>query len=180
MSKIIQRLISLGVDLSTKRALKGALKILGMRPENIDNLYIELKNDIHKEKFNRIQPEKKILFLPQCLRNSKRCKARLGESGYQCVDCCNCKASQIKKQAGALGYSVFIVPGGSMVSKITKRVRPEAVAGVACIKELVMALDELRVPTQSVQLSRDGCVDTDIELDRIMDVLKNNNATKKG
>jgi len=175
MTKIIQKLVSLGVDLSTKKALKGALKILGLKPGNIDKLYIELKNDIHKERFNKISPNKKILFLPQCLRNSKNCKARLGEFGYKCIECCNCKASQIKKKAEALGYRVFIVPGGSMVGKIVKKLRPDAVVGVACMKELAMALDELNMPTQSVELSRDGCVDTDVELETVMSFLKNNN-----
>ena len=174
MTKIIQKLVSLGVDLSTKKALKGALKILGLKPGNIDKLYIELKNDIHKEQFNKTHPKKKILFLPQCLRNSNKCKARLGEFGYKCVDCCNCKASQIKKEAEALGYRTYIVPGGSMVGKIVKKLKPEAVAGVACMKELAMALDELRIPTQSVELLRDGCVDTDVELGAVMDIIKNN------
>lgn len=172
MSKSIQRLVSLGVDLSTKKALKTALKVLGIKPENIDKLYIELKNDIDKDDFKKIQPSKKAVFLPQCLRNSVKCKAKLGELGYECIDCCNCKASQIKKEAESLGYRVFIVPGGSMVKKIIKKTRPHAVAGVACMNELAMALDEFRIPTQSIELSRDGCVDTDIELEKVFTVLR--------
>ncbi len=173
MSKLIQRLISLGVDLSTKKALKSALRILGLKPDNIDKLYMELKNDIHKDEFRNIHPNEKIIFLPQCLRNSKKCRAKLGKFGYECVDCGNCKVSMIKKEAEALGYRVFVVPGGSMVYKIMKEFRPKAVVGVACIKELAMALDEVRIPTQTVELARDGCLDTDVDADEVIHVLKN-------
>jgi hypothetical protein len=172
MSKLIQRLVSLGVDLSTKKALKAALKILGIEPENIDKIYIELKNDIDRDDFKNIHASKKIVFLPQCLRNSVKCKAKLGEFGYECIDCCNCKASQVKKEAESIGYKVFIVPGGSMVKKIIEKNRPHAVAGVACMNELAMALDEFRIPTQSIELSKDGCVDTDVELEKVINILK--------
>jgi len=171
MSKLIQRLVSLGVDLSTKRAMKTALKMLGITPENVDKLYIDLKNDIHKEDFKKIPPGKKILFLPYCLRNSKKCKAKLGEFGYMCVDCCNCKISQLKKRAERMGYRVLVVPGGSMVRKAIQKLQPKAVAGVACINELVMALDEVRIPTQSIELLRDGCVDTDVDVEKVLDIL---------
>jgi len=179
MTKIIQKLVSLGVDLSTKKALKTALKMIGIKPDNIDKLYKELKNDIHRDNFIKIHPKDKIIFLPQCLRNSRKCKAKIGEFGYECIDCCNCKVSQIKKEAEALGYRVCIVPGGSMVGKIIKKASPKAVVGVACMKELVMALDELSIPAQSVELSKDGCVDTDVDLESVMDVIKHNQGKKE-
>ena len=170
---IIQRLIGLGVDLSTKKALKKALDVIGLSPENIDRLYIELKNEIHRESFSRIAPKHKILFLPQCLRKASKRKAKLGKEGYECAACSkDCKASEIKKLGEAAGYRVFIVPGGSMVSKIVSKHKPKAVVGVACMKELVMALDELKVPTHAIELLRDGCVDTDVDMDVVRAALQ--------
>jgi hypothetical protein len=164
----VQKFIGLGVDLSTKKALKKALGIIGLSPDNIDSLYIELKNEIHKNSFSKAPAKHKLVFLPQCLRKSSRCKARLGEEGYECVACSkDCKASKVKKLGEAAGYRVFIVPGGSMVGKIVTKYRPKAVVGVACVKELVMALEELRVPTHAVQLLRDGCVETDVDIDKV-------------
>jgi hypothetical protein len=164
----IQRLIGLGVDLSTKKALRKALDIIGLNPDNIDRLYIELKNEIHRENFGRIFPEHKIVFLPQCLRNGTKCKAKIGEDGYECVGCSkDCKASEIKKLGEASGYKVFIVPGGSMVEKIVIKYQPKAVIGVACMKELVMALEGLNVPTHAIELTRDGCVETDVDIEKV-------------
>jgi len=165
---IIQRLIGLGVDLSTKKALKKALDIIGLSPENIDRLYIELKNEIHRENFGKVAPKYKLVFLPQCLRKSRKCKAKLGEEGYDCIACSkDCRAAEIKRLGESAGYRVFIVPGGSMVSKIVAKYRPKAVVGIACMKELVMALDELRVPTHAVELLKDGCVETDVDMEKV-------------
>jgi hypothetical protein len=170
---VVQRLIGLGVDLSTKKALKKAMGIIGLDPENIDHLYIELKNEIHKDVFGKAQPKNTIIFLPQCLRKSAKCKARLGGEGYECVACSkDCKASAVKRLGEAVGYSVFIVPGGSMVGKIVEKYKPKAVVGVACIKELVMALDELKIPTHAIELTKDGCINTDVDIDDVKAALR--------
>lgn len=165
---MVQRLIGLGVDLSTKKALKRAIKMLGLKPENIDRLYIELKNEMHKSCFSRIKPKDRAVFLPHCLRKTNACKAKLGEDGYACVGCSkDCKVNQIKQVAEGIGYSTFIVPGGSMVAKIIGKYRPKAVFGVACLKELNISAEEIPIPTQSVELSKDGCVNTDVDLEKV-------------
>jgi len=173
MTKIIQKLVGLGVDLSTKRALKKAIGILGVKPDNIDNLYIDLKNSIHEEKFKNAPKDKKIVFLPQCLRDCNKCKAVLGKYGYGCVKCSKkCKARKVKEYAEKIGYKVFIVPGGSMLSRIIEKFRPMAILGVACKKELVMACDELSLPSQGVELLKDGCVNTDVDFESVKKFLE--------
>ncbi len=174
MKNLVQRLISTGADLSTKKALKNTLNYLGIKPENIDHLYIELKNSIYRDTFRRIRPEHKLVFLPQCLRNSRTCKAVLGPTGWECMKCSGhrtCKVFRIKQRAESLGYRVFIVPGGSMIFKLIENLRPKAVLGVSCLKELVMAAEELRIPGQGIPLLRDGCVDTDVSLKEVFDAL---------
>lgn len=174
MRTLAQRLISTGADLSTRKALKNTLHYLGIKPENVDRLYVELKNSMHRDRFSRHSPESKAVFLPQCLRNNATCKARLGEMGWECVKCSghkDCKVFAIKERAQERGYRVFIVPGGSLVFKIIKELKPKAVLGVACIKELVMAADELKIPIQCVLLSRDGCVNTDVDLDEVFRII---------
>jgi hypothetical protein len=174
MKTLVQKLISTGADLSTKKTLKNTLNYLGIKPENIDHLYIELKNSIHRDIFRRIGPEQKLVFLPQCLRNSRTCRAVLGPTGWKCMKCSGhrtCKVFRIKQTAESLGYRVFVVPGGSMVFKIIEKLKPKAVLGVGCIKELVMAAEELRIPAQGIPLLRDGCVNTDVSLKEVFDAL---------
>jgi hypothetical protein len=167
MTNVIQKLVELGVDLSTKNTMKSAIKVLGIKPDNVDRLYVELKNSVHKTDFLRTNPKKRFLFLPQCLRN-KNCQAKLRENGYECRMCGACKISEIKKKLEPLGYTVFVVPGGSMVSKIIREKKPEAAMGVGCIKELLLAIEEgFGIPLQGVELLRDGCVNTDVNLKEV-------------
>ena len=81
------------------------------------------------------------------------------------------KVFRIKNRAETLGYKVFVVPGGSLVMKLINELKPKAVLGVACIKELIMAAEELNIPIQVVLLSRDGCVNTDVRIDEVLNVL---------
>lgn len=174
MKILIQKLISTGADLSTKKALKNTLNYLGIKPENIDRLYIELKNSIHEDLFRRTDPKHKLVFLPQCLRNARTCRAVLGPTGWACRKCSGhrtCKVFRIKEKAEGLGYRVFIVPGGSMVMKIMEKLKPKAVLGVGCIKELVMAAEEIKVPAQGIALLRDGCVNTDVSVREVFRLL---------
>jgi len=174
MKKFIQEIIEAGADFSTKKTLKRSLRMLGIRPENVDRLYIELKNDHYKDKFRETETKHKILFLPQCLRRAG-CKAGLDESGYHCVNCsAECKVSAISTKAEKMGYNVFVCPGGSMIAKIILKYRPKAVLGVACIKEIIMAAEELeqaRIPYQAVELLKNGCVLTDVDVEHVFSLL---------
>ena len=169
---LLQKLLRMGADLSTRNTLKSALNILGMKPANIDKLYIELKNDINRERFKGIPPKKKIVFIPQCLRNSRKCRAKLGKTGYVCVNCCNCKAARIKREAERLGYRVYIVPGGSLVLKLIKKFKPRAVLGIGCLEEIVAAVEEINIPLQAIELLSGGCKDTDVDLEAVFSALK--------
>lgn len=173
MKRLVQKIISMGADFSTRKALKSTLRFLGVKPENIDKLYVELKNDFYRDIFMKTPPKNKIVFLPQCLRNPD-CKAKLTKLGYDCNGCDNqnsCKVYKIKTKAESLGYRVFIAPGGSMVIKIVKKLKPRAVLGIACMKEIVMALDSLNVPGQAIELLKDGCVNTDVKISEVFRVL---------
>jgi hypothetical protein len=54
-----------------------------------------------------------------------------------------------------------------MVAKLVAKYEPKAVIGVACMKELVMALEGLNVPTHAIELTRDGCVETDVDIEKV-------------
>jgi hypothetical protein len=174
MNKFIQELIDTGADFSTKKALKRSLRLIGLRPENVDRLYIDFKNDYHKERFKGAETGNKIVFLPQCLRKPG-CKASLDEDGYHCMNCsADCKVSSIRAKAESMGYKIFVCPGGSMIVKIVLKYRPKAVLGVACIKEILMATEELeqrRIPYQAVELSKNGCVATDVDVEHVFSLL---------
>ena len=172
MKTLIRKLVAIGADLSTRNTFKTALNVLGINPKSVDRLYVELKNSINRGGFRKVPRDRRVLFIPQCLRNSRKCRAKLTDAGYACVNCCNCKAHRVKGDAEKLGYRAFIVPGGHMAFEIIKKTRPRAVVGIACLKELVIAAEAVRIPAQGIELKRDGCVDTDVDMKDVLEVLR--------
>lgn len=175
MKNLIRKLLEMGLDLESKDVLKSTLKILGVSEKHVDEIYMELKNTINKENFKRVPSNHRILFLPQCLRDVKNCKAELDGYGYECRNCGRCSIPRIQKAAEKLGYQIFITLGGTMVWKIINEKKPEAVVGVACFKELEMALSEVKkrkIPAQVIPLKKDGCRDTKVDARKVIEIIK--------
>ena len=68
-----------------------------------------------------------------------------------------------------------------MVFNIAKKYKPQGVVAVACLNELregtELTESEYKVPFQIIKLRKDGCVNTDVVVDDVMEVLSSNNCT---
>ncbi|KXA99746.1 hypothetical protein AKJ48_01795 [candidate division MSBL1 archaeon SCGC-AAA261O19] len=138
----------------------------------IDDLVdIYAKNLSHEEEFEKTA--NRALFLPHCSRKymDQRCQAEFDPklSTYKCQhcseDCLINKASEIGEERG---YDTYILPGGSCIPKILNGRNYEAVVGVACPHEIQLAmrhLEEIGLPYQSVPLLRNGCSNTEFNLE---------------
>ncbi len=72
------------------------------------------------------------------------------------------------------GYDVYVIPGGSCAEKILRGSKYEGVVGIACGSELKMALGLLKkldIPGQGVILTRNGCVNTNLNIESLKRVL---------
>jgi len=147
---------------------------MGVDEKELFQLYVKTKNTASREKFAATPYRERILLLPQCLR-SRECPAKLGEYGYECQECGKCNIKEVIHMAKTLGYEdVFILPGGSIVTKILAKARPKACLGVACLKELVLGsfvCEKFGIIAQGVALLRDGCVETLVDWKSINDAL---------
>lgn len=165
------RKVAMFVMNSPFRRVAGAF---GLRQKVTEEAYIDLVNKSNETLFAKTPFNERAVFLPHCTRH-KKCPAKLGKYGYECKECGRCSIKKVKQEAEKLGYQVYVVPGGSVVWKIIKDKKPKAVLGVACSKELVQALEITEshgMPAQTVTLLRDGCVDTIMDEDAILDKLK--------
>jgi len=140
----------------------------------VDRVAVEIRNMLLKEKFALVPYEERLILLPQCLRNIN-CGTKLSPlEGSRCLKCGKCKIIEIVKKAEELRYiGVFIVPGGGFVKRIMKRFKPKAILGIACPYELNLSMMEFssKIPGQGVLLSKTGCVETDIDLEEVFDVM---------
>ncbi|WP_409201024.1 DUF116 domain-containing protein [Methanobrevibacter sp. DSM 116169] len=151
--------------------LKKIAKALKFDESLVDHMGVEVRNNVNRAKFLKIPPEKKIIFLPHCLRH-KDCEAVLNETGLVCTKCNKCSIGFIMDKAEPMGYRLFIVPGSSFVKKIAKENKFESVVGIACYEDLnqiMMVLSDFY--PQGAVLSRTGCYNTKVDVKSVLDVI---------
>lgn len=142
-----------------------------------DLVDMETGNLFEEEKFRKAK--RRALFLPHCSRKfmDNRCGAKFIKEvpTYVCAHCAlDCLISKAVAIAERLGYDVYILPGGSCVSKILKFRRYEGVIGVACGEELKLAgeiLKQMNIAGQAVPLLKNGCANTFFNYEKLLKIL---------
>ncbi len=129
-----------------------------------------------------VPPAERVLLLPHCLRPASACPGRPGPHGFGCPPDCpvaGCPIRTLRDEAVRLGYKgVCIAPGGALALRFVRETRPKAVVAVACARELaegeeaVAGLGEDPPLVVVVPLSRDGCVDTAVDLEATLSLLR--------
>ncbi|MCX5781482.1 MAG: DUF116 domain-containing protein [Elusimicrobia bacterium] len=156
------------------------LCVINKKTNQEKNKILTEKKNLDMEKlFSAIPYEERIAFVPHCLRNSEKCKAKERGSYFICMECGACKISKISKKAKELGYKgIFILKGGRTIEKLVKEFKPKAVLGVACYFEGAQGIELLdnnggkdKIAVQFVPLTKDGCTDTDVNLDVVLKAL---------
>ncbi|AMD17639.1 membrane protein [Methanobrevibacter sp. YE315] len=148
---------------------KTIANLLNLDEHLIDNIAIQVRDDVNKEKFKEIPAEKTLIFLPHCLRH-RDCPATLQKEGLNCTECGLCSIGVIKKKAEPLGYKLYIVPGSSFVKKIVKENKFKAVLGVAChedLNQMMMLLSDFC--PQGVLLEKTGCYETKVNVKKVFE-----------
>ena len=173
MNDLVSSILDTGMDIGTRSSLKTVMLRLGLDVNLVDQIYVRMKNDAHAAEFAKTQFAERAIFMPHCMRASDKCKAPMTEEGYQCLKCGACPIGKIKAEAERMEYGGFyIVPGGSMVFKIMARKKYKAILGVACYYELADSMEKAslyRIPSQGVPLSRDGCKDTLVSVEPVVE-----------
>jgi hypothetical protein len=142
-----------------------------------DFIDVQAVNLTERKKF--LQTEKRALLLPHCSRKymDSRCKAAFDPSipSYACAHCSqDCLVNKADCLAKKKGYDVYVLPGGSCVSKILKSTKYEGVVGVACGEEIKISkaiLDGSDVAAQAIPLIKNGCANTVFNLETLVKTL---------
>ena len=172
----ISKLIDSGAHLDASKATEAIAKKFGLNQRMINYTHIELRNTLNEFDFKSTPYNQRILFLPHCLKDSEKCKAKYTDEGLQCLECGACQVKELKKMAKSLGYmGTYITPGGSMVEKIILKRNPKAVLGVCCYHEANLGFDSLKgkkISPQAVLLLKDGCRNTIANLEEVKEKMK--------
>jgi len=134
--------------------------------------------------------EQRVLLLPHCLRPSQDCPGKMTKKGLDCTGCTivDCAIYQLRAAAAEVGYGgVCVAPGGRLAVRFLDERQPSAVVAIACDKELEEGLDaiaEMDWPkgepaVTTLPLSRDGCVDTEVDVEMARSIIISCNGCKK-
>lgn len=177
---LVAQAVSFGLNVSPTDLASKLSKETGIKDEKwVQFTSIEIINKVHGELYSRTKKSDRIVFIPHCLRNVKTCKATISEEGYRCAKCGGCVIQSIVEECEKNNTKYFMVAGGSIVMKLIDKYQPKAVIGVACYNELKMALEktgERHLTTQVVLLSKDGCVNTEVNLKEVIEKIKSGSA----
>jgi hypothetical protein len=160
--------------------VKALFRLIGMDDAIVDNVGISLKNKISIKKFRTTPIDKRLIFLPQCLR-AVDCPSKLSPEGMNCINCGNCEIGKAKKSAEDIGYKVFIVPGSSFIKRIVRKHKPSAILGVGCATEIKSGLEmceKLNLQGVGLVLDKAGCVSTILNWDNFYEFIEHDETLK--
>jgi len=135
---------------------------------------VAVSNAFWRSQFESVPFRRRLLLLPNCLRNRSACRGRFDAVGLQCAHCGACVICSLKARAEELGYTVIVAEGTPAVILKIMEGEADGVFGVACLDSLEQAfrhIVELGLPHVAVPLLRNGCIDTAVEDDLVMSLL---------
>jgi geranylgeranyl diphosphate synthase type II len=135
---------------------------------------IQVNNETWRDTLAGIPYDRRLLLLPQCLRAVDRCRASIDEFGLVCRECGSCSIHQLQTEAERLGYAVLVAEGSAVVTKMIETGAIEAVIGVSCMSVLEKCFPHMEaraVPGIAIPLLQDGCANTTVDLDWVLDAI---------
>lgn len=129
---------------------------------------IMVHNEAWRETVAAVPYERRLLFLPQCLRSRVDCPAEMDAYGLLCQECGRCPLGALQREAVDLGYTVLIAEGSGAVSGLLSGGGLDAVIGVGCLHALEQSFRHIAdeaLPSLAIPLFRDGCDSSDVDLE---------------
>ncbi len=138
---------------------------------NLDNQYLEFAivvtaNEIWSEVVSATPFNRRLLLLPQCLRDTSNCRAVFDDMGLVCAGCNNCGINGILDESESLGYTTLVADGTSIAISLVEEGSIDAVIGVGCmqvLKQSFRPVNHVAVPAIALPLMHDGCDGTTLD-----------------
>ena len=119
---------------------------------------------------------RRLLLLPQCLKNNSSCHAEIDELGLICAGCQSCQIDSILQKAETLGYATLVAEGTTVAISLVQEGSVDAVIGVSCMSVLQKSFEPVSraaVPVIGIPLLFEGCAETDVDNRWLEDELSN-------
>ncbi len=146
----------------------------GFSPAYKNFMAIVLNNETWKDRIASIPFHRRLLLLPKCLRDEKRCPGEFDAIGLVCRRCGACPLKDLLNEAARLGYVSMIAEGSPVVISLIEKGKIDALIGVSCLSVLERVFPFMEagaVPGIAVPLLNDGCSNTNLDLDWLWDAM---------
>ena len=151
------------------------LRDAGLPREWLGFAMVAVDNALWEADYAAVPLRRRLLLLPKCLSAAGECRAEIDADGLHCAECGHCDLGALKREAEALGYGVIIAEGTTAVVSQVLEGYADAILGVACLDSLEKSFEritEVGISHQAVPLLRDGCVNTEAEVDLIRALMR--------
>lgn len=109
---------------------------------------------------------RRLLLLPQCLKNNQNCQGVFDEFGLICNSCHSCSLDYIVTKAERLGYTTLIAEGTTVAIGLVEEGSVDAVIGVSCMSTLERSFEKVKrsaLPVIGIPLLCEGCSETTVD-----------------
>lgn len=147
---------------------------LALAAVDVDYIMVLLNNAVWRDTVAAIPYERRLLLLPQCLRDLKDCPAEIDEFGLLCEECGRCSIGELQLLAEDLRYVVLVAEGSTVVSRLLDGGKVDAVIGVSCLNALEKSFPHLAdgaIPGLAIPLNEDGCIGTTTDVEQVRDAI---------
>ncbi|MEI6436330.1 MAG: polyprenyl synthetase family protein [Bacteroidota bacterium] len=120
-------------------------------------------NAVWRRVVETVPYQRRILLLPQCLKNSHSCQASMDAIGLICNECGGCSIPAIVHEAENLGYVVLVTEGTTIATRLIESGKVDVVIGVGCmevLQKMFQSVNKFAVPAIGIPLLTSGCKDT--------------------
>ena len=128
------------------------------------------ENTVASVPFNR-----RVLLLPQCLRNKTTCPAEVDSFGLLCEQCGRCVTGELQSEAEALGYVVLIAEGTTVVTTLLESGQVDCVIGASCLSSLERSFPytaAAAIPGLAIPLFQEGCDNTKVDVEWLRESIR--------
>lgn len=146
----------------------------GLAAVYADYVTILVSNAAWRDALARVPYERRLLLMPKCLRVEEKCPAPFDEFGLLCKECGLCSIEDLGTEAERLGYAVLVAEGSAIVRSMIETGKIEAIVGVSCINVLEKCFPHMEaaaIPSAAIPLLQDDCVNTNVDLDQVWDLI---------
>jgi len=93
----------------------------GIQAAYVPFVTVLVGNEAWRDTVASVPFDRRVLLLPQCLRDRRKCPAELDEFGLLCEACGQCPIGGLQTEAESLGYVVLVAEGTTVVTSLLEQ-----------------------------------------------------------